>query len=75
MQFFAKHDLNIWKIVAEFRQLEFAQAAITSLSLSTDAVELISGTNNGKMSAGSGMGRAAEGRLAAGLVSRDRNDP
>ena len=65
---------KVWEVISD-ATLEFAQAAITSLSLSTDAVELISGTNNGKMSAGSGMGRAAEGRLAAGLVSRDRNDP
>ena len=39
---------KVWEVISD-ATLEFAQAAITSLSLSTDAVELISGTNNGKM--------------------------
>jgi WD40 repeat protein len=41
-------DDVVWEVISD-ATLEFAQAAITSLSLSTDAVELISGTNNGKM--------------------------
>jgi len=41
-------DDVVWEVISD-ATLEFAQAAITSLSLAADGVELIAGTNNGKM--------------------------
>jgi WD40 repeat protein len=41
-------DDVVWEVISD-ATLEFAQASITSLSMATDGVELIGGTDNGKM--------------------------